>query len=195
MPEYLLGIESSCDDTSAAVIQDGYLLSNVIASQQVHKEYGGVVPELASRAHEQNIVPVVSQALQKAGIGPGDLSAIAFTRGPGLLGSLLVGTSFAKALGIDRRIVAEEPFSETTNIYNRAMREALPPAGIDCMILPRFGIDGVPVSASAVRQAIHDGDWDTLEKLVPPTTYAFFRSPEAAPVIARIRGTADVIHH
>ncbi len=100
MPEYLLGIESSCDDTSAAVIQDGYLLSNVIASQQVHKEYGGVVPELASRAHEQNIVPVVSQALQKAGIGPGDLSAIAFTRGPGLLGSLLVGTSFAKALGI-----------------------------------------------------------------------------------------------
>ena len=95
MPEYLLGIESSCDDTSAAVIQDGYLLSNVIASQQVHKEYGGVVPELASRAHEQNIVPVVSQALQKAGIGPGDLSAIAFTRGPGLLGSLLVGTSFA----------------------------------------------------------------------------------------------------
>jgi N6-L-threonylcarbamoyladenine synthase len=100
MPEYLLGIESSCDDTSAAVIQDGYLLSNVIASQQVHKEYGCVVPELASRAHEQNIVPVVSQALQKAGIGPGDLSAIAFTRGPGLLGSLLVGTSFAKALGI-----------------------------------------------------------------------------------------------
>ncbi len=100
MPEYLLGIESSCDDTSAAVIQDGYLLSNVIASQQVHKDFGGVVPELASRAHEQNIVPVVSQALQKAGIGPGDLSAIAFTRGPGLLGSLLVGTSFAKALGI-----------------------------------------------------------------------------------------------
>lgn len=100
MPEYLLGIESSCDDTSAAVIQDGYLLSNVIASQQVHKDFGGVVPELASRAHEQNIVPVVSQALKKAGIGPGDLSAIAFTRGPGLLGSLLVGTSFAKALSI-----------------------------------------------------------------------------------------------
>ena len=101
----------------------------------------------------------------------------------------------ARALGIDRRIVAEEPFSETTNIYNRVMREALPAAGIDCMIIPRFGVEGVPVSASAARQAIHDGDWDTLEKLVPPTTYAFFRSPEAAPVIARIRGTADVIHH
>ena len=101
----------------------------------------------------------------------------------------------ARALGIDRRIVAEEPFSETTNIYNRVMREALPAAGIDCMIIPRFGVEGVPVSASAARQAIHDGDWDTLEKLVPPTTYAFFRSPEAAPVIARIRGTANVVHH
>ena len=100
MSDYILGIESSCDDTSAAVIKDGFLLSNVIASQQVHKDYGGVVPELASRAHEQNIVPVVSQALSKAGIKAEDLTAIAFTRGPGLLGSLLVGTSFAKALGV-----------------------------------------------------------------------------------------------
>ncbi|MGI5848325.1 MAG: tRNA (adenosine(37)-N6)-threonylcarbamoyltransferase complex transferase subunit TsaD [Candidatus Cryptobacteroides sp.] len=100
MPDRILGIESSCDDTSAAVIEDGFLLSNVIASQQVHKDYGGVVPELASRAHEQNIVPVVSQALAKAGIQATDLTAIAFTRGPGLLGSLLVGTSFAKALGL-----------------------------------------------------------------------------------------------
>lgn len=100
MSDYILGIESSCDDTSAAVIMDGFLLSNVIASQQVHKDFGGVVPELASRAHEQNIVPVVSQALSKAGISASDLTAIAFTRGPGLLGSLLVGTSFAKALGI-----------------------------------------------------------------------------------------------
>ncbi len=100
MSDIILGIESSCDDTSAAVIKDGYLLSNVIASQQVHKDYGGVIPELASRAHEQNIVPVVSQALDKAGVRKEDLSAIAFTRGPGLLGSLLVGTSFAKALGV-----------------------------------------------------------------------------------------------
>ncbi len=101
----------------------------------------------------------------------------------------------AKALGIDRRVVGDEPFSETTSIYNRIMKEALPAAGIGCEIIPRFGIDGEAVSASAVRQAIHDGDWDTLEKLVPPTTSAYFRSPEAAPVIARIRGTADVIHH
>jgi len=99
----ILGIESSCDDTSAAVISDGCLRSNVIASQKVHEAYGGVVPELASRAHQQNIVPVVSEALKQAGIERQELSAIAFTRGPGLLGSLLVGTSFAKgmAVGLD----------------------------------------------------------------------------------------------
>lgn len=100
----ILGIESSCDDTSAAVISDGILLSNVIASQDVHAEYGGVVPELASRAHQQNIVPVVDTALRRAGILKSDLSAIAFTRGPGLLGSLLVGTSFAKGLSLGLRI-------------------------------------------------------------------------------------------
>lgn len=103
----ILGIESSCDDTSAAVIRDGILASNIIASQKVHEEYGGVVPELASRAHQQNIVPVVDAALRHAGIDKHDLSAIAFTRGPGLLGSLLVGTSFAKglSLGLDIPIV------------------------------------------------------------------------------------------
>ncbi len=100
MPDIILGIESSCDDTSAAVISDRYLLSNVIASQEVHRAFGGVVPELASRAHELNIVPVVSEALSRAGVKPSELTAIAFTRGPGLLGSLLVGTSFAKALSI-----------------------------------------------------------------------------------------------
>lgn len=100
----ILGIESSCDDTSAAVIRDGILLSNVIASQSVHEEYGGVVPELASRAHQQNIVPVVDAAIRRAGISKGDLSAIAFTRGPGLLGSLLVGTSFAKGLSLGLRV-------------------------------------------------------------------------------------------
>lgn len=100
MADIILGIESSCDDTSAAVIRDGYLLSNVIASQDVHRCYGGVVPELASRAHELNIVPVVSEALSRAGVSASELTAIAFTRGPGLLGSLLVGTSFAKSLGL-----------------------------------------------------------------------------------------------
>lgn len=100
----ILGIESSCDDTSAAVIRDGVLLSNVIASQAVHAEYGGVVPELASRAHQQNILPVVDTALRRAGVDKHELSAIAFTRGPGLLGSLLVGTSFAKGLSLGLRV-------------------------------------------------------------------------------------------
>lgn len=95
---YILGIESSCDDTSAAVIQDTVILSNVIASQKVHSEYGGVVPELASRAHQQNIIPVIDTALKRANINSNELSAIAFTNGPGLMGSLLVGNSFAKAM-------------------------------------------------------------------------------------------------
>lgn len=94
----ILGIESSCDDTSAAVIRDGFLLSNVTASQAVHESYGGVVPELASRAHQQNVVPVVHEALKRACIDKSELNAIAFTRGPGLLGSLMVGTSFAKGM-------------------------------------------------------------------------------------------------
>ncbi len=100
----ILGIESSCDDTSAAVIRDGILLSNVTASQAVHEAYGGVVPELASRAHQQNIVPVVDQALKKAGVEREELSAVAFTRGPGLMGSLLVGVSFAKGLAASLNI-------------------------------------------------------------------------------------------
>ena len=100
MSTTILGIESSCDDTSAAVITDGLLRSNVIASQKVHEQFGGVVPELASRAHQQNILPVVSEAIRQAGISASDIDAIAFTRGPELLGSLLVGTSFAKGLAI-----------------------------------------------------------------------------------------------
>ncbi len=98
--EIILAIESSCDDTSAAVIRNGLMLSNVIASQSVHEEYGGVVPELASRAHQQNILPVVDTALRRAGVDKSQLSAIAYTRGPGLLGSLLVGTSFAKGMAL-----------------------------------------------------------------------------------------------
>ncbi len=100
MPVYILGIESSCDDTSAAVLKDNVVLSNVIASQNVHREFGGVVPELASRAHQQNIIPVIHKAIQDAGIKKEDLNAVAFTRGPGLLGSLLVGVSFAKSFAL-----------------------------------------------------------------------------------------------
>ena len=96
----ILGIESSCDDTSAGVIKDGVILSNVVAGQKVHEEYGGVVPELASRAHQQNIIPVVDTAIKRSGISKNEISAVAFTRGPGLLGSLLVGTSFAKGFSL-----------------------------------------------------------------------------------------------
>ena len=99
-PIYILGIESSCDDTSAAVLCNGKVLSNVVANQEIHSKYGGVVPELASRAHQQNIVPVIQQAIQQANIDKKELHAIAFTRGPGLMGSLLVGTSFAKSLSL-----------------------------------------------------------------------------------------------
>lgn len=117
MADIILGIESSCDDTSAAVISDGYLLSNVLASQDVHKAYGGVVPELASRAHQLNIVPVVSEALARAEIRPSDITAIAFTRGPGLLGSLLVGTSFAKGLAI----ALDKPLVEVNHLQGHLL--------------------------------------------------------------------------
>jgi tRNA N6-adenosine threonylcarbamoyltransferase len=100
----ILGIESSCDDTSAAIISDGVMLSNVIANQDVHKSYGGVVPELASRAHQQNIIPVVAEALKRANLKTDDIHGVAFTRGPGLLGSLLVGTSFAKGFTLANNI-------------------------------------------------------------------------------------------
>lgn len=103
-PIYILAIESSCDDTAAAVLKDSKVLSNVVARQEIHEEYGGVVPELASRAHQQNIVPVVDVALKKAGIDKNDLSGIAFTQGPGLMGSLLVGSSFAKSLAMSLHI-------------------------------------------------------------------------------------------
>ena len=113
----ILAIESSCDDTSAAVLKDGVILSNVIASQKVHEEFGGVVPELASRAHQQNIVPVVDTALRRAGVDKSELSAIAFTRGPGLLGSLLVGTSFAKGLAMALHI----PLVEVNHLQGHIM--------------------------------------------------------------------------
>ncbi len=120
----ILAIESSCDDTSAAVIKDGLLMSNVTASQKVHEEFGGVVPELASRAHQQNIVPVVDTALRRAGVEASDISAIAFTRGPGLLGSLLVGTSFAKGLSLSLNI----PLIEVNHLQGHIMAHFVEPS-------------------------------------------------------------------
>lgn len=133
MATIILGIESSCDDTSAAVIRDGILLSNVIASQAVHEAYGGVVPELASRAHQQNIVPVVSEAIKRAGIEPSDLTAIAFTRGPGLMGSLLVGLSFAKGLACSLDI----PMIEVNHLQAHVMAHFVREEGVEKQ-LPQF---------------------------------------------------------
>ncbi|MBC9795504.1 tRNA (adenosine(37)-N6)-threonylcarbamoyltransferase complex transferase subunit TsaD [Sinomicrobium weinanense] len=124
---YTLAIESSCDDTSAAVLLNGKVLSNVVATQKIHEEYGGVVPELASRAHQQNIVPVVHMALDKANIGKKELSAIAFTSGPGLLGSLLVGTSFAKSLALGLNI----PLIEVNHMQAHILAHFIEEEGYD----------------------------------------------------------------
>ncbi|MCF8373526.1 MAG: tRNA (adenosine(37)-N6)-threonylcarbamoyltransferase complex transferase subunit TsaD [Bacteroidales bacterium] len=133
MSTTILGIESSCDDTSAAVIRDGYLLSNVIANQQIHVEYGGVVPELASRSHQQNIIPVVEAAMKKAGLNKNEIDAVAFTRGPGLLGSLLVGTSFAKGFSLSRQI----PLIEVNHLQGHILSLFIKEEGIE-KNLPNF---------------------------------------------------------
>lgn len=127
MSVIILGIESSCDDTSASIIKDGYILSNVIASQAVHESYGGVVPELASRAHQQNIIPVVDQAIKKANIKIEDINAIAFTRGPGLLGSLLVGTSFAKGFALANKI----PLIEVNHLQAHVLANFIKEPNVD----------------------------------------------------------------
>ena len=116
-PVIILGIESSCDDTSAAIIKDGKILANIIANQDVHEAYGGVVPELASRAHQQNIIPVVDKAIKQAGISKSDINAIAFTNGPGLIGSLLVGSSFSKAFALAMAI----PLIEVNHMHGHIL--------------------------------------------------------------------------
>ncbi len=123
----ILGIESSCDDTSAAIVSDGILLSNVIASQAVHSAYGGVVPELASRAHQQNIIPVVDQAIKQSGLSKDEITAVAFTRGPGLLGSLLVGTSFAKGFALAGGI----PMIEVNHLQGHVLSQFVHEKGKD----------------------------------------------------------------
>ncbi len=136
---YILGIESSCDDTAAAVLCNGKILSNVVATQKIHEQYGGVVPELASRAHQQNIVPVVDQAIKKAGIHKEQLSAIAFTRGPGLMGSLLVGTSFAKSLSLALAI----PLIEVNHMQAHILAHFIEEEGYE---VPQFPFLGLTIS-------------------------------------------------
>ncbi len=136
---YILGIESSCDDTAAAVLCNGKILSNVVATQKIHEQYGGVVPELASRAHQQNIVPVVDQAIQQAGITKEQLHGIAFTRGPGLMGSLLVGTSFAKSLALALDI----PLIEVNHMQAHILAHFIEEEGYE---VPKFPFLGLTIS-------------------------------------------------
>ncbi len=170
---YILGIESSCDDTSAAVLRDGVLLSNVTASQDVHRAYGGVVPELASRAHQQNVVPVVDQALRRAGVGREQLSAVAFTRGPGLMGSLLVGVSFAKGFARSLGI----PLIDVNHLQGHVMAHFIkesdddrsaPPLPFICLLVSGGNSQIVKVNAyddmEVLGQTIDDAAGEAIDK-------------------------------
>ena len=170
---FILGIESSCDDTSAAVIKDGVLLSNVTASQAVHEAYGGVVPELASRAHQQNIVPVVDQALKRAGVDKKQLSAIAFTRGPGLMGSLLVGVSFAKGFARSLNI----PLIDVNHLQGHVMAhfisegkedEKMPPFPFLCLLVSGGNSQIIKVCGyndmQIIGQTIDDAAGEAIDK-------------------------------
>ncbi len=172
-PIIILGIESSCDDTSAAVLRDGVLLSNVTASQAVHEAYGGVVPELASRAHELNIVPVVDTALKRAGVQREELSAIAFTRGPGLMGSLLVGVSFAKGLAAALGIPMIDVNHLQGHVLAHFVREpdddhALPPFPFLCLLVSGGNSQIVLVKAynqmEIIGQTIDDAAGEAIDK-------------------------------
>ncbi len=170
---YILGIESSCDDTSAAVLRNGVLLSNVTAGQDVHMAYGGVVPELASRAHQQNVVPVVDQALKRAGVTKEQLSAIAFTRGPGLMGSLLVGVSFAKGLARSLDI----PMIDVNHLQGHVMAHFIkesdddtsaPPMPFLCLLVSGGNSQIVRVNAyndmEVLGQTIDDAAGEAIDK-------------------------------
>lgn len=170
---YILGIESSCDDTSAAVLRNNVLLSNVTSSQDVHRAYGGVVPELASRAHQQNIVPVVDQALKRANITKDELSAIAFTRGPGLMGSLLVGVSFAKGMARSLNI----PLIDVNHLQGHVMAHfiqeednsnTIPPFPFLCLLVSGGNSQIVRINAyndiEVLGQTIDDAAGEAIDK-------------------------------
>ena len=170
---YILGIESSCDDTSAAVLRNGVLLSNVTASQDVHKAYGGVVPELASRAHQQNVVPIVDQAIKRAGITKEMLSAVAYTRGPGLMGSLLVGVNFAKGLARSLNI----PLLDVNHLQGHVMAhfikendddKSAPPFPFICLLVSGGNSQIVKVNAyndmQVLGQTIDDAAGEAIDK-------------------------------
>jgi len=153
VPTYILGIESSCDDTSASVLCDGKVLSNLIANQEIHKSFGGVVPELASRAHQQNIIPVVNQAINNANIDKNQLNAIAYTRGPGLLGSLLVGSSFAKSLSMGLNV----PLIEVNHMQAHLLAHFIEDCGNE---KPTFPFIGVTISGGHTQIVLVENYFD-----------------------------------
>ena len=170
---YILGIESSCDDTSAAVLKNGLLLSNITASQEVHQSYGGVVPELASRAHQQNVVPVVDQAIKRAGITKEQLSAVAFTRGPGLMGSLLVGVSFAKGFARSLEIPLIDLYHLQGHVMAHFIMESdddnhMPPYPFICLLVSGGNSQIVKVNAyndiEVLGQTIDDAAGEAIDK-------------------------------
>ena len=170
---YILGIESSCDDTSAAVLKNGVLLSNITASQEVHQSYGGVVPELASRAHQQNVVPVVDQAIKRAGITKEQLSAVAFTRGPGLMGSLLVGVSFAKGFARSLEIPLIDVNHLQGHVLAHFIKESdddnhMPPYPFICLLVSGGNSQIVKVNAyndiEVLGQTIDDAAGEAIDK-------------------------------
>ena len=165
---YVLAIESSCDDTSAAVLHNNTVLSNVVATQKIHEEYGGVVPELASRAHQQNIVPVVHQALTRANIDKKQLSAIAFTRGPGLMGSLLVGTSFAKSLALGSGI----PLIEVNHMQAHILAHFIKG---DHTEIPRFPFLAMTISGGHT-QIVMIRDYFDMKILLPIFVSGHYRN-------------------
>ena len=168
MATCILGIESSCDDTAAAVMIDGQLKTNLVANQKIHEQYGGVVPELASRAHQKNILPVVDQALEQAGIGLKDLSAIAFTRGPGLLGSLLVGGSFAKGLALGLNIPLIGVHHMKAHILAHFIEDPKPSFPFLCLTVSGghtqiVRVDG-PLDMTVLGQTLDDAAGEAFDK-------------------------------
>lgn len=196
MSVVILGIESSCDDTSAAVICDGVVKSNVLASQAVHKAYGGVIPELASRAHQINIVPVVSEAISRSGLQASDIDAIAFTRGPGLLGSLLVGTSFAKTLAVSLGC----PLVEVNHLHGHILASFIKEEGVEkaypsfpylCLLVSGGNSQIVkvtsPLEFEIIGKTIDDAVGEAFDKCSKMMGLGY----PGGPVIDRLASTGD----
>ncbi len=195
MPINILAIESSCDDTSAAVISDGRVLSNFVASQEIHRMYGGVVPEVASRAHQVNIVPVVDAALKKSGISKKDLSAVAFTRGPGLIGSLLVGTSFAKSFALALDIPLIEVNHMDAHVLAHFAEEPKPNFPFLCLTVSgghtQIVLVRAPLDLEILGQTVDDAAGEAFDKSGKLLGLGY----PAGPMIDKLAATGQPVFH